>query len=109
MHDVVLILNYAGDEHEAFVQHHHPILIVKIGTDNHTGSSRFIFQCHKDQPLRRSGALARNDAAGGRGLLAMRKLAQFDGRLHAARAQNFAALSHGMMAGGQSRAVIVSH
>src|SRR5580704_14974110 len=100
MYDVVLILNHSRNEHKALVQHYDAILIIKIWADNHSCSTRFIFQSHKNDSLRSSGALARDHTAGSRGQLAMRKIVQFDSGLDSARAQNIAPISHRMVASG---------
>src|SRR5208283_431815 len=107
VHYVVLVLHYAGDQDKTFVENDHAVLVVEVGADDDACSAGFVFEGHEDDSFGGAGALARDDASGRGRFYAVRKMAQFDGGLYAARAENVAAVGHGMVAGGESGAVIV--
>lgn len=47
VHDVVLILDYAGDQDKAFIENDHAVLNVEVGADNDTGRTGFVFEGHQ--------------------------------------------------------------
>ena len=61
MHDIVLVLNDAGDDHKSLIQHGSPVLFVEIRHYDDVGVSGLILQGHEDQAVRCTRALAGYD------------------------------------------------
>src|SRR3979411_650353 len=105
MHDIVLILNRAGNENESFIQHYHSVLVIEIRADNHSCCSCLIFQRHKDHSLGCSRPLASNYTASNGSFLPVCKILEFNCGLDTSPAKVITTVRHWVRTSGHSCSV----
>ena len=101
MDDVVLILQWPFDQQEAAAGDGDHIPLIKVWRDDDVGDAGLVFHGEEDEAFRCSGALTGDDAACCADPLAIAAAAEICGGEDFLSAELFAAVGHGMAAGGE--------